>query len=183
MSSPRHCNGTSKRTGQPCEARPGHVCPKCGVCRWHGCNCKKPGGAPEGNQNAKKHGLYSEVLTEDLLPHLEEALAALPEETGALGAEIALARAVVLRYLEDAARSLEFGRGARGAEYLNALLAAMERIGKLVHRDASIALQRVRTEIESQEAKRVAGEGGTIEARFRWRLPADRQAQKGAVGS
>jgi hypothetical protein len=57
----------------------------------------------------------------------------------------------------------------------------MERIGKLVHRDAAIALQRVRTEIESQEAKRVAGGGETIEARFSWRMPADRQAQEGAV--
>lgn len=180
MSSPRRCRGTSKRTGQPCEARPGHVCPKCGVCRWHGCNCNNPGGAPEGNQNAKKHGLYSEVLTEDLKPHLEEALAALPEETGALGAEIALARAVVLRYLEES-RTFTFGRGARGAEYLNALLAAMERIGKLVHRDAAIALQRARTEIEAQEARRLAGGDTTVEARFRWRIPADRQAQEGAV--
>lgn len=180
MSSPRRCKATSKRTGKPCQARPGHVCTKCDVCRWHGCNCKNPGGAPKGNQNARRHGLYSEVLTEDLRPHLEAALAELPEETGALGAEIALARAVVLRFLEES-RSMEFGRGLRGAEYLNALLAAMERIGKLLHRDAAIALERARATLASQEAERVAGGAGTIEARFRWRIPSDRQAQEGAA--
>lgn len=179
MSSPRRCKATSKRTGKPCQAKPGHVCAQCGLCRWHGCNCKNPGGAPQGNQNARRHGLYSEVLTEDLRPHLEAALADLPEETGALGAEIALARAVVLRFLEEA-RSMEFARGLKGAEYLNALLAAMERIGKLVHRDTAIALQRARAKIASQEVERVAGGGGTIEARFRWRIPSDRQAQEGA---
>lgn len=182
MSSPRRCKATSKRTGKPCQAKPGHVCRKCGLCRWHGCNCKRPGGAPQGNQNARRHGLYSEVLTEDLRPHLEEALAALPEDTGALGAEIALARAVVLRFLEQS-RAFEFGRGLRGAEYLNVLLAAMERIGKLIHRDAAIALQRVRATLAAQEVEQVAGGGGTVEARFRWRLPADRQAQEGAVRS
>src|SRR5690606_5932128 len=175
----RRCKATAKTTGKPCGRRGKHGCPKCGVCRSHGCNCKNPGGAPKGNQNARRHGLYSEVLTEDLRPHLEAALAELPEETGALGAEIALARAVVLRFLEES-RSMEFGRGLRGAEYLNALLAAMERIAKLLHRDAAIALERARATLASQEAERVAGGGGTIEARFRWRIPSDRQAQEGA---
>lgn len=176
----RRCKATAKTTGKPCGRRGKHVCPKCGVCRSHGCNCANPGGAPEGNQNARKHGLYSQVLTEDLKPHLETALAELPEETGALGAEIALARAVVLRFLEETT-TFSFGGSIAGALPLNAVLEALERVAKLVHRDSAIALQRVRAELQGQEVERASGKDSVVEARFRWRIPSDRQAQEGAA--
>jgi uncharacterized protein YjcR len=46
------CHATSKRSGKPCRspAVRGHS-----VCRMHGAG----GGAPRGNKNALKHGLYS----------------------------------------------------------------------------------------------------------------------------
>ena len=45
------CGAKSKRTGKPCRAPAvrGYR-----VCRMHGAG----GGAPEGNRNALKHGLY-----------------------------------------------------------------------------------------------------------------------------
>ena len=53
----RRCTAKSKRSGLMCQspAVRGH-----NVCRMHGA-C---GGAPRGNQNALKHGLYSAELIE-----------------------------------------------------------------------------------------------------------------------
>ena len=46
------CRARSKRTGKPCLSP---AVRGCSVCRMHGAS----GGAPKGNRNALKHGLYS----------------------------------------------------------------------------------------------------------------------------
>jgi hypothetical protein len=50
--------GAKTRSGQPCKA---HAMPN-GRCRKHG---GASPGAPAGNQNARKHGIYSDTLTAD----------------------------------------------------------------------------------------------------------------------
>ncbi|TWI52971.1 hypothetical protein IQ22_02806 [Pseudomonas duriflava] len=50
--------GAKTRSGQPCKA---HAMPN-GRCRKHG---GASTGAPKGNQNARKHGIYSDTLTAD----------------------------------------------------------------------------------------------------------------------
>jgi hypothetical protein len=178
---PRRCRAKAKGTGEQCRRTGGHVCAKCGVCRVHGCNCKRPGGAPAGNQHARTHGLYAEVLTEDLRPHLEAALADLPEDVGALGPEIALARAVVLRFFEEST-SFTFGKlGPLGAGHLDTMLAALERIAKLLHRDAAVGVTRLRAKLLEAETATAKDAGAPVETRFRWRVPSDRQALAGAA--
>ncbi len=56
------CKAHSKQSGERCKKTGNHVCPSCRVCRHHGCNCKNPGGAPKGNRNGLKHGLYTAGL-------------------------------------------------------------------------------------------------------------------------
>lgn len=52
-----HC-GAKTRSGQPCKA---YAMPN-GRCRKHG---GASTGAPKGNQNARKHGIYSDAIGED----------------------------------------------------------------------------------------------------------------------
>lgn len=52
-----HC-GAKTRSGQPCKA---HAMSN-GRCRKHG---GASTGAPKGNQNARKHGIYSDAIGED----------------------------------------------------------------------------------------------------------------------
>lgn len=52
-----HC-GAKTRSGQPCQNR----AMANGRCRMHG---GKSTGAPKGNQNARTHGIYADVLAED----------------------------------------------------------------------------------------------------------------------
>jgi uncharacterized protein YjcR len=57
MNQARRCRARSKRSGKPCRAP---AVNGWAVCRMHGAG----GGAPRGNKNALKHGLYSaETLT------------------------------------------------------------------------------------------------------------------------
>lgn len=95
----RRCNANSKRTGEPCGSLPGHVCEKCGVCRWHGCNCKRPGGAPKGNKNATTHGIYAVGMRDDE----KEIWHEIP--LGTLDDEIKLARLQLRRAFEAQARA------------------------------------------------------------------------------
>lgn len=50
--------GAKNRQGEPCQCRPMAN----GRCRIHG---GKSTGAPKGNKNAQKHGIYSKFLTDD----------------------------------------------------------------------------------------------------------------------
>src|SRR5690606_24878884 len=80
------CKARSKQTGQQCKRVGKSVCPTCGVCSSHGCNCAHPGGRPP------VHGLYS--------AHVDAELAALIEESSGhtdLEQEIRLLRALVKR--------------------------------------------------------------------------------------
>jgi hypothetical protein len=52
MNQARRCRARSKRSGKPCRAP---AVKGCAVYRMHGAG----GGAPPGNKNALKHGLYS----------------------------------------------------------------------------------------------------------------------------
>jgi len=57
---------------------------------------KKPVGAPMGNQNARKHGLYSRVLDEAQMLQLEKARA-----VKGLDEEIAIMRVKLLTLLDE----------------------------------------------------------------------------------
>src|SRR3954471_21190404 len=52
MNQVRRCHAKSKRSGKPCQAP---AVRGWAVCRMHGAG----GGAPLGNKNARKHGLYT----------------------------------------------------------------------------------------------------------------------------
>ena len=78
----RKCNGTSRRTGLPCQ----DIAMKNGKCRIHGGKVK---GAPKGNKNAVKEGaVYSKYKTPEQLAlinkmKLEGTLTSLLEEIAA----------------------------------------------------------------------------------------------------
>ena len=57
---------------------------------------KRKGGAPKGNQNARKHGFYSSVLT----PHQQELFSQV-SRLKSFGPEIALLRVKILSILEN----------------------------------------------------------------------------------
>lgn len=83
------------------------------MCRVHGCNCANPGGAPAGNKNAVKHGIYAVGLREDELAIWHEI------PLGTLDDEIRLCRLQLRRALiaqaaaeregADEAAALELG--------------------------------------------------------------------------
>lgn len=85
--------GAKTRSGQPCKAP---AMPN-GRCRKHGGTST---GAPKGNQNARKHGIYSAFLTE------EERDAWSTLELGRVDDELRLTRIRLMRAL---ARENEFG--------------------------------------------------------------------------
>ena len=77
-------------------------------CHGHNPQSIKSGGAPEGNKNAVRNGLYSKYLSADE----QEALALVGEAPG-LDGEIEAARVAVLRALRDAGgKPGEVGRAA-----------------------------------------------------------------------
>ena len=57
---------------------------------------KKPRGAPKGNQNARKHGFYSQVLDQAGLLRLDRAL-----EVEGLNEEIVILRVKLLSLIEN----------------------------------------------------------------------------------
>ena len=52
MNQAKRCRAKSKRSGKPCQAP---AVSGWAVCRMHGAG----GGAPKGNKNARRHGLYT----------------------------------------------------------------------------------------------------------------------------
>lgn len=115
----RRCRATAKGTGERCLKRGNNVCAKCRVCYSHGCNCGNPGGAPRGNTNGAKHGIWTKVLTDEekeLWSEIE--VAALDEEVRL--ATIQLRRAFVLQREVDAQRKamgkLRLRRRERGPD-------------------------------------------------------------------
>lgn len=85
MADKKHC-GAQTRSGKPCKARP---MPN-GRCRQHGGMAT---GAPKGNQNARKHGLYSRIYPAE---RIEEAR----QMQGDVNTELAIARLQLYRLLE-----------------------------------------------------------------------------------
>lgn len=85
--------GAKTRSGQPCKS---HAMPN-GRCRKHGGTNT---GAPAGNQNARKHGIYSAYLTENEREAWEQL------ELGRVDDELRLTRIRLMRAL---ARESEFG--------------------------------------------------------------------------
>src|SRR4051812_4248861 len=72
MNQARRCHARSKRSGKPCQAP---AVKGWAVCRMHGAG----GGAPLGNKNALKHGLYAaETIAE------RQTIRALLRESGEL---------------------------------------------------------------------------------------------------
>jgi hypothetical protein len=57
---------------------------------------KNKGGAPKGNQNARKHGFYSQVLT----PHQQELFSQV-SRVNSFGPEIAMLRVKIISILEN----------------------------------------------------------------------------------
>nr|AID65794.1 hypothetical protein [uncultured bacterium] len=57
---------------------------------------KKPRGAPRGNQNARKHGFYSQVLDEAQKLHLDQA-----REVEGIDEEIAIVRVKLLTLMDE----------------------------------------------------------------------------------
>lgn len=85
--------GAKTRSGQPCKS---HAMPN-GRCRKHGGTNT---GAPAGNQNARKHGIYSAYLTENEREAWEQL------ELGRVDDELRLTRIRLMRALS---RESEFG--------------------------------------------------------------------------
>lgn len=98
----RQCKAKSKRTGERCQkwAVEGYE-----VCYWHGANPNNRGGAPKGNKNALKHGLYENVIRARLTPEEQEIFDAIPTDAE-LANELRILRFKLLRLLEPVEREM-----------------------------------------------------------------------------
>lgn len=85
--------GAKTRNGQKCQYTAGHGTdhPGTGKCRLHGGASK---GAPKGNKNAQKHGIYSRLFT-------SEEMDAAKEMQGSLENELAITRLQLFRLLQE----------------------------------------------------------------------------------
>lgn len=84
--------GAKTRNGSKCKYQAGHGTDHVGTgkCRLHGGASK---GAPKGNKNALKHGIYSKLFSDN---ELDEA----KSMQGSIDTELAIARLQLLRLLE-----------------------------------------------------------------------------------
>lgn len=98
----RQCKAKSKRTGERCKkwAVEGYE-----VCYWHGANPTNRGGAPKGNKNAMKHGLYENVIRDRLTPKEQAVFDAIPADPE-LANELRILRFKLLRLLEPVEREM-----------------------------------------------------------------------------
>lgn len=99
------CTAKAKTTGERCKNPP-----KGGnsVCRMHGANDAKPGGAPEKNSNAFKHGAFETLMRERLPEDQRAAFDAVPVDTGLQG-ELRVLRFKLLRLLGDVGQNVVAG--------------------------------------------------------------------------
>lgn len=153
----QRCSARAKSTGSQCEKRGRSVCASCGVCRVHGCNCGSERGAPIGNKNAVKHGIYAVGLREDELAIWHEIpLGTLDDEIRLC--RIQLRRAVEAQHKADSnprwgleldSASRERGIGAQGAfskrsttrkrpDYRSEIYRLLGRIGELEAKRAAM---------------------------------------------
>lgn len=97
-------------------------------------------GAPEGNQNARKHGFYSRVLTEAEKLHLEQAY-----HVEGLDDEIALLRIKLLSLAETAPDRLDLQLEA--ANTIARLIKTRYQISKEQKKTLKEAIHKVLTEV------------------------------------
>lgn len=88
--------GAKTRSGGTCQYQAGHGTdhPGKGKCRLHGGASK---GAPKGNKNAVKHGIYSRLFSDD-------EMSAAKEMQGSVENELAIARLQLFRLLQEQKR-------------------------------------------------------------------------------
>lgn len=138
--------GARTRSGHPCQAK---AMPN-GRCRMHGGNAAK---THQGNQNARKHGIYSTHLTDDE----REIWHTL--ELGAVDEELRLTRIRLMRAL---ARENEFGNTleleSEKAEPIEVEGKVLEGVEKITRnskvRDYNGVIDRLTARIESLERTR-----------------------------
>lgn len=138
--------GAKTRSGHPCQAK---AMPN-GRCRMHGGNATK---THKGNQNARKHGIYSAYLTE------EEREVWHTLELGAVDEELRLTRIRLRRAL---ARESEYGNTleldsekAEPVEVEGKVLEGVEKITRTSKvRDYSALIDKLTARIESLERTR-----------------------------
>ena len=84
--------GAKTRSGSKCQHKAGHGTDHVGTgkCRLHGGASK---GAPKGNKNAQKHGIYSTILS-------VQELDAARQMQGSIETELAIARIQLMRLLQ-----------------------------------------------------------------------------------
>lgn len=88
------CGAKAKGTGKPCQRRPMEN----GRCPMHG---GKSTGAPEGNQNARKHGLFTPTLRETGLVAYGQAKEMEPDAIAKDSAEFLVAKVVEAYQVDD----------------------------------------------------------------------------------
>ena len=97
MNEKQRCEGIT-RAGAQCKRR---AAPQSDFCRQHD-GSGQAGGAPPGNVNARKHGLYADLFADDEL----EALARFGAAEG-LADEIALLRSRIYRAVKEGGAELD----------------------------------------------------------------------------
>ena len=106
--------GAKTKAGTPCKLTAGHGTDHVGAgkCKLHG---GASDGAPEGNQNAVKHGAYSAIIRERLSPDEQEVFDRIPT-TSDLEGELRINRFKLLRLLEDVEQNFQMGFTVRKIE-------------------------------------------------------------------
>lgn len=128
------CKAKSKQTGKQCKQVGRSVCPSCGVCRYHGCNCGSNRGAPKGNQNGLRHGLYASVADPELASLITQADGVVDLED-----EIKLTRAKIARALK---RAKENPKLLESSGFEKAFIQTLRTLRQLVEAQARILAQR-----------------------------------------
>src|SRR5690606_30659064 len=115
----RRCKARSKQKGAQCGNVGKAVCERCGVCKFHGCNCANPGGRPP------VHGLYRSQLRADL-----QDLYDLADGGTDLEPEIRLLQAKVADALRRAASDKKLWDNARFQIALTMTIAELRKLKK-----------------------------------------------------